>query len=193
MLWNMVLHILSVIEGYLLAVYTWPVVKALVRQEPAGNAPIEAAAAVPTDRLAAFAAGFRGRLDALLSGRIAAAVKDWFLHSATILWARLVALAGLLLTALDWLANLAGLPGVSENIRALLAPQYVPWYLIAIAIITELARRRTLRRGDAASQFLLAGQGSGGGEGGGAALPEAAPGKGFSGGSSVSAAGTEAA
>jgi hypothetical protein len=155
MLWNMVLHILSVIEGYLLAVYTWPMV----------------AKALGGEQGSELAAGLRGRLDAFMSGSFAAAVKAWFLRSATILWARLVALAGLLLAALDWLANLAGVPGVSENIRALLSPQYVPWYLIAIAIITELARRRTLDTGGS-QKFLFAGQtGSG--------LPQTAPGKGM--------------
>lgn len=174
MLWNMVLHILSVIEGYLLAVYTWPVVQALLGRSPAGGqkqdpkdrasepedrAGESAAAYEGSGRIAAMAGSFRHRLEALARGRTAAAVKDWFLRSATILWARLVALAGLVLAGLDWLASFAGLPGVSENIRAVLAPQVVPWYLIAIAVITELARRRTLPRTAVSEPRFLAGVG----------------------------------
>jgi hypothetical protein len=39
------------------------------------------------------------------------------------------------------------LPGIRENIQFLLNPSYVPYYIIAIALVTELARRRTLSKG----------------------------------------------
>ena len=69
-------------------------------------------------------------------------LKAWFRHSLTILWARVVALAGLLLVAGQ--SALAD-PSVSGAVQALLQPKYVPYYVIAIGLITELARRRTAK------------------------------------------------
>jgi hypothetical protein len=73
-------------------------------------------------------------------------IKAWFRHSATILWARIVGLSGFVLAALEATANLFELPGIRENIQLLLDPKYVPYYIIAIALVTELARRRTLKK-----------------------------------------------
>lgn len=67
-------------------------------------------------------------------------LKAAFKHSLTILWARLVALAGLLLASGQ---ALIADPNVSDAVRALLNPQYIPYYVIAIGLITELCRRRT--------------------------------------------------
>jgi hypothetical protein len=67
-------------------------------------------------------------------------VKAWFKHSVTILWARLVALAGLLLAAGQ---SLLQDPNVSGAIQSALQPKFIPYYVIAIGLITELARRRT--------------------------------------------------
>jgi hypothetical protein len=67
-------------------------------------------------------------------------IKAWFKHSLTILWARVVALAGLLLAAGQ--ALLAD-PNVTAAIQAALQPKYIPYYVIAIGLITEIARRRT--------------------------------------------------
>jgi hypothetical protein len=67
----------------------------------------------------------------------------WFRHSATILWARLVACAGLVMVALEAMLHD---PNVSLAIQSALQPKYVPYYVIAIGLITELARRRTLDR-----------------------------------------------
>jgi len=39
------------------------------------------------------------------------------------------------------------LPGIRETIQLLLDPRYVPYYIIAIAHVTELARRRALGKG----------------------------------------------
>jgi hypothetical protein len=71
-------------------------------------------------------------------------IKAFFRHSLTILWARLVALVGLLLAISDPLLELFALPDVNNQVRAMLDPKYVPFYVIAIAVVTELARRRSL-------------------------------------------------
>ena len=67
-------------------------------------------------------------------------IKAWFKNSVTILWARLVAAAGMLLA---FVPDITSDPNVSNAIHAILKPAYLPWYIIAIGIITELARRRT--------------------------------------------------
>jgi len=73
-----------------------------------------------------------------------ARIKAFFRHSVTILWARVVALIGLLFAFSDPLLDLVALPGVKDQVQAILDPKYVPFYLIAIAVVTELARRRSL-------------------------------------------------
>jgi hypothetical protein len=52
-----------------------------------------------------------------------------------------VALAGLLLVAGQ---SLLQDPNVANAIQPLLQPKLVPYYVIAIGLITELARRRTV-------------------------------------------------
>jgi hypothetical protein len=65
-------------------------------------------------------------------------------HSATILWQRFtIALAGFA-DALVWLADLLQAPGVAEPIKSVLQPQYVAVFVVAVAVVGELARRRTL-------------------------------------------------
>jgi hypothetical protein len=67
-------------------------------------------------------------------------LKTAFRHSVTILWARIVALAGIaLLAAQQVLAD----PNVNGAVQSLLSPKLVPFYIIAIGIVTEIARRRT--------------------------------------------------
>ena len=66
--------------------------------------------------------------------------KAWFKHSMTILWARIVALAGALMAAG---MNLLDDQSVRDAVQAALQPRYIPYYVIAIGLITELARRRT--------------------------------------------------
>lgn len=68
-------------------------------------------------------------------------IKSSFKHSVTILWARVVALAGLLLMAGQ---SLLQDPNVSAAVQSVLQPKFVPYYVIAIGLITELARRRTV-------------------------------------------------
>lgn len=70
-------------------------------------------------------------------------IKTWFRHSATVLWARLVACAGLLMAAAETVLQD---PVLSQAVQSALQPRYVPYYVIAIGLITELARRRTLDR-----------------------------------------------
>ena len=65
-------------------------------------------------------------------------IKAWFRHSVTILWARVVALAGLLLAAGQ---SLLQDPNVSGAIQTVLQPQFIPYYVIAIGLVTEIARR----------------------------------------------------
>lgn len=73
--------------------------------------------------------------------KLLAAGKD----SATILWARFTVLIAALVNALVWLADVLNQPQVSIAIKTYLTPQLVAGIMIAIAFITELARRRTLK------------------------------------------------
>jgi hypothetical protein len=67
-------------------------------------------------------------------------VKAWFKHSLTILWARIVALVGLLLAAGEQLLQD---PNINSAVQSALQPKLIPYYVVAIGLITELARRRT--------------------------------------------------
>jgi len=67
-------------------------------------------------------------------------LKASFKHSVTILWARVVALLGVLLMSAQ---SLIADPSVNEAVRSLLKPELIPYYVIAIGLVTELARRRT--------------------------------------------------
>ena len=67
-------------------------------------------------------------------------IKAWFRHSVTILWARLVALGGFILAMVEALASD---PSINSAMQAALQPKFIPYYVIAIGLITELARRRT--------------------------------------------------
>jgi hypothetical protein len=69
-------------------------------------------------------------------------IRFWFRNSATILWARVQVLAGLVVACL---MALASDPNVTGAIQAALQPKYIPYYVIAIGLITEIARRRTAR------------------------------------------------
>jgi hypothetical protein len=67
-------------------------------------------------------------------------VRFWFRNSVTIVWARLQVLAGLVVACL---MALASDPNITGAIQAALQPKYIPYYVIAIGLITEMARRRT--------------------------------------------------
>lgn len=72
-------------------------------------------------------------------------IKAWFKHSLTILWARGMALAGVLLAAGEALLQD---PNVMAAVQSALQPKFIPYYVIAIGLITELARRRSLGKAD---------------------------------------------
>ena len=67
--------------------------------------------------------------------------KSWFGNSVTILWARVQVLAGLLAA---FLMALATDPNVTGAIQSALEPKFIPYYVIAIGLVTEIARRRTI-------------------------------------------------
>ena len=67
-------------------------------------------------------------------------------ESATVLWSRFTILVAGATDGLVWLADLAGQPAVAGAIQSYLKPSYVAGLMIAVAVITELARRRTLVR-----------------------------------------------
>jgi hypothetical protein len=67
--------------------------------------------------------------------------KAWFNHSVTILWARLQVLAGIAAAAV---LALASDPNVTSALQAALQPKFIPYYVIAIGLITEIARRRSI-------------------------------------------------
>ena len=69
--------------------------------------------------------------------------KSWFGNSLTILWTRIQVLAGLLAA---FLMALATDPNVTGAIQVALEPRFIPYYVIAIGLITEVARRRTISR-----------------------------------------------
>jgi hypothetical protein len=69
-------------------------------------------------------------------------IKAWFKHSLTILWARIVAAIGLLLVAVQ---SLLQDQNVTDAIQSALQPKYIPYYVIVIGLITEIARRRTTK------------------------------------------------
>lgn len=65
----------------------------------------------------------------------------WCKHSATIVWSRLVAATSI---ALGLTNALVSNDSVHQALQNLMQPKFLPWYLLAVAVITEVARRRTL-------------------------------------------------
>ena len=72
-----------------------------------------------------------------------AKTKSFFGNSMTILWARIQVLAGIVTAAL---VTLAQDPNVTSSLQSALQPKFIPYYVIAIGLITEIARRRTIAR-----------------------------------------------
>lgn len=70
-------------------------------------------------------------------------IKAWFENSMTILWARIQVVAGAMVAAAFALLQN---PDVTNALQAALQPRFIPYYVIAIGLITELARRRTVAR-----------------------------------------------
>ena len=69
-------------------------------------------------------------------------IKIWFKNSVTILWARLQVLAGIIAA---FVMALASDPNVTGAVQTALQAKFIPYYVIAIGLITEIARRRTAR------------------------------------------------
>jgi hypothetical protein len=67
--------------------------------------------------------------------------KSSFKNSITILWARIQMLAGVVAASLLALAQDAN---VTSAIQSALQPKFIPYYVIAIGLITEVARRRSI-------------------------------------------------
>ena len=70
-------------------------------------------------------------------------IKSSFRHSLTILWARVLAATGMLLALAQ---GLLADPSIDAAVRQAIQPSYIPYYVIAIGLVTELARRRTAGR-----------------------------------------------
>ena len=64
--------------------------------------------------------------------------------SATIVWAKLVLVAGGLVGVLDKLAGLAGDPSLATQIQQYATPQIVGYAMVAIMFVNVWARLRTL-------------------------------------------------
>lgn len=67
-------------------------------------------------------------------------IKSWFKHSLTILWARVQVLAGIIAAAMFGLVQD---PNVVATLQAAMQPKFLPYYIIAIGVLTEVARRRS--------------------------------------------------
>jgi hypothetical protein len=68
-----------------------------------------------------------------------AAMKRWCKDSETIFWARLQVVVG---SAAAIVMAVAADPSVNAAIQAVLKPAYVPYYVIAFGLLTEVLRRR---------------------------------------------------
>lgn len=82
------------------------------------------------------------------AGTVWAKTKAWFGHSTTILFARLVALAGAVSAALGPALDLLNDQTMSAQVQAILDPKFVPYYVLAIGLITEMFRWRTAGKSD---------------------------------------------
>lgn len=66
-------------------------------------------------------------------------IKSWFKHSETIALARLQVILGVLGV---FVFNVLQDPNVVAAIQGVLKPQYVPYFIIGIGVLTEVLRRR---------------------------------------------------
>lgn len=65
-------------------------------------------------------------------------------ESATILWAKFVAAIAIIVGGMDYIADMVGSPEVKEAIQGVINPKYVAGFLLAVALITVIARKRTM-------------------------------------------------
>jgi len=76
-----------------------------------------------------------------------ARIKAVCLHSMTIAWSYCIALAGALASIVDDLADALGDPGVKDQISAAIGDvRMTGRVMLAISVVTIIARLRTLRR-----------------------------------------------
>lgn len=76
-----------------------------------------------------------------------ARIKAACLHSMTIAWSYCVALAGALASVVDDLADALGDPGAKDQLSAAIGDvKLTGRILLAISVVTIIARLRTLRR-----------------------------------------------
>ncbi len=74
-------------------------------------------------------------------------IKAICLHSTTIAWSYCLALMGTVASVIDELSDALGDPGIKDQISAAIGdPKATGRILLAISIVTILARLRTLRR-----------------------------------------------
>jgi hypothetical protein len=66
--------------------------------------------------------------------------------SATIVWAKVVLVAGGLVALLDKIATLAGDPSLATQIQQYVTPQVVSYVMIGIMFVNVWARLRTLNK-----------------------------------------------
>jgi hypothetical protein len=71
-------------------------------------------------------------------------VRAGAMDSATVLWGNLLWVSGAILDLADKAATVLNMPEVSDFIKSNLPPQYVAYGLIAIGVITVVARLRSL-------------------------------------------------
>jgi hypothetical protein len=64
--------------------------------------------------------------------------------SATIVWARFTVIVTTGVNGLVWIADLLNAPQVAAAITTYMKPSVVAGIMVAVALITEVARRRTL-------------------------------------------------
>lgn len=66
-----------------------------------------------------------------------------FRRSGTILWSRILLYVSVLLAAFPSIAAIfTSSPEIQTALQSIFPPQYTPYYLIAVAIITEYVRRQ---------------------------------------------------
>ena len=76
-------------------------------------------------------------------------------HSATILWSRALIVFGVAVDILSQLADFLGAPGASISLQQYLDAKTLAGIMIGVAVITEYARRRTLRHATDANNNII--------------------------------------
>jgi hypothetical protein len=75
-------------------------------------------------------------------------IKAWCRHSLTIAWAYLVGLASALLSVVLLAAELLNSPELKAQVALALDPHTVAWIGLGVAVVTALARMRSLGKTD---------------------------------------------